>query len=49
MEEVAWLREKGIIDYRRRVMTIRNAERLRRVACECFEAVSQSDVAKARA
>jgi CRP-like cAMP-binding protein len=38
----AALREKGIIDYRRGVLTIRNAARLRRVACECLDAISRS-------
>jgi CRP-like cAMP-binding protein len=36
------LREKGMIDYRRGVLTIRNAARLRRAACECVEAMSRS-------
>jgi CRP-like cAMP-binding protein len=36
------LREKGMIDYRRGVLTIRNAARLRRAACECVEAISRS-------
>jgi CRP-like cAMP-binding protein len=36
------LRDKGIIDYRRGVLTIRNATRLRKVACECLEAISRS-------
>jgi CRP-like cAMP-binding protein len=36
------LRDKGIIDYRRGVLTIRNAARLRRVACECVDAISRS-------
>jgi CRP-like cAMP-binding protein len=36
------LREKGMIDYRRGVLTIRNAARLRRAACECVEAMSHS-------
>jgi CRP-like cAMP-binding protein len=36
------LRDKGMIDYRRGVLTIRNAARLRRVACECLEAISRS-------
>jgi CRP-like cAMP-binding protein len=34
------LRDRGIIDYRRGVLTIRNASRLHRVACECFDVVS---------
>ena len=34
------LREKGIIDYRRGVLTIRNTARLHKVACECFDVVS---------
>ncbi len=34
------LRDKGIIDYRRGVLTIRNPNRLRKVACECVDAVS---------
>jgi len=33
------LREKGMIDYRRGVLTIRNAARLRRAACECVDAM----------
>lgn len=39
-EAAAALRSKGIIDYRRGVLTIRNAKRLEKMACECFEAVS---------
>jgi CRP-like cAMP-binding protein len=35
----AALRRKGIIDYRRGVLTVRNPERLRAVACECFETI----------
>lgn len=42
-ESAAVLRDKGIIDYRRGVITIRNAQRLRKVACECFDAVSRSN------
>ncbi len=38
----AALRRKGIIDYRRGVLTIRNPRRLRKVACECFDAVSRA-------
>jgi CRP-like cAMP-binding protein len=38
----AALREKGIIDYRRGVLTIRNAARLRRVACECLDEMSRA-------
>jgi CRP-like cAMP-binding protein len=40
-EAAATLRARGIIDYRRGVLTIRNSRRLRAIACECFEAVSQ--------
>ena len=36
------LRDKGIIDYRRGVLTIRNTARLHKVACECFDIVSLS-------
>jgi len=36
------LRDKGMIDYRRGVLTIRNAARLRRAACECVDAVSSN-------
>jgi CRP-like cAMP-binding protein len=39
-ESASALRDKGIIDYRRGVLTIRNARRLRKIACECFDAVS---------
>jgi CRP-like cAMP-binding protein len=38
-EAASTLRAKGIIDYRRGVLTIRNARRLHKVACECFDAV----------
>ncbi len=38
----AALRRKGIIDYRRGVLTIRNPKRLRAVACECVEAISRA-------
>ncbi len=36
----ARLRSKGIIEYRRGVLTIRNLKRLHKVACECFDSVS---------
>jgi CRP-like cAMP-binding protein len=36
------LREKGMIDYRRGVLTIRNAARLRRAACECVDEILRS-------
>lgn len=39
-QAAAALRGKRIIDYHRGVMTIRDAKRLRRMACECFDAVS---------
>ena len=39
-EAAATLRRKGIIDYRRGVITIRNTQLLRKTSCECFEAVS---------
>lgn len=42
------LRDKGMIDYRRGVLTIRNAARLRRVACECLEAISRASNGKTR-
>lgn len=41
-ESAGALREKGIIDYRRGVLTIRNAKKLQRVACECVEAIAPS-------
>ncbi len=41
------LREKGIIDYRRGVLTIRNTTRLHKVACECFDVVSLAGPAAA--
>ena len=41
-ESASTLREKGIIDYRRGVLTIRNPKRLRKIACECFDMVSYS-------
>jgi CRP-like cAMP-binding protein len=36
------LRDKGMIDYRRGVLTIRNAGKLRRAACECVDEISRS-------
>jgi CRP-like cAMP-binding protein len=36
----ATLRSKGIIEYRRGVLTIRNPKKLHKVACECFDTVS---------
>jgi CRP-like cAMP-binding protein len=39
-ESAATLRDKGIIDYRRGVMTIKSPARLHKVACECFDVVS---------
>lgn len=41
-ESAATLRENGVIDYRRGVLTIRNPKRLEKFACECFEAISES-------
>jgi CRP-like cAMP-binding protein len=41
-EAAAVLRDQRIIDYRRGVLTIRNPKRLHKIACECFDAVSQS-------
>ena len=41
-ESAAVLRDKGIIDYRRGVLTIRNPKRLRKMACECVDAIAQS-------
>ena len=39
-ESASTLRRKGIIDYRRGVLTIRNARRLHKISCECFDVVS---------
>ena len=39
-EAASTLRDKGIIDYRRGVLTIRDPKRLQKFACECFDAVS---------
>jgi CRP-like cAMP-binding protein len=39
-ESASELRQKGIIDYRRGVLTIRNPKRLHKVACECFDIFS---------
>jgi CRP-like cAMP-binding protein len=41
-QAAATLRDRGVIDYRRGVLTIRNASRLHEFSCECFEAISQS-------
>jgi hypothetical protein len=39
-ESASTLRDKSIIDYRRGVLTIRNAKRLRKISCECVDVVS---------
>src|SRR5262245_34308255 len=39
-QSAATLRRKGIIDYRRGVLTIKNARRLHKMACECFDVIS---------
>jgi len=36
------LRDRGMIDYRRGVLTIRSAARLRRAACECVDEISRA-------
>ena len=41
-EAASTLRDKGIIDYRRGVLTIRSAKRLHKVSCECFDVVSSA-------
>jgi CRP-like cAMP-binding protein len=40
-ESASALRERGIIDYRRGVLTIRSTSRLHKVSCECFDAVAR--------
>jgi CRP-like cAMP-binding protein len=40
-ESAAFLRRKGMIEYHRGVLTIRNPKRLHGIACECFDAVSR--------
>lgn len=39
-EAASALRERGIIDYRRGVLTIRSTSRLQKVSCECYDTVS---------
>jgi CRP-like cAMP-binding protein len=39
-EAAAALRTKRIIEYQRGVLTVRRPEKLQKIACECFEAVS---------
>jgi CRP-like cAMP-binding protein len=41
-EAASTLRDKGVIDYRRGVLTIRDSKRLQKFACECFDAVSRN-------
>jgi CRP-like cAMP-binding protein len=48
-EAASTLREKGIIDYRRGVLTIRDPKRLHKFACECFDAVSHNGNGSAEA
>jgi hypothetical protein len=42
-ESASTLRAKGIIDYRRGVLTIRSPKRLHKIACECFDVVAHTD------
>jgi CRP-like cAMP-binding protein len=42
-EAAAALRAKRIIDYRRGVLTIRNVQRLTKVACECVNATARAE------
>jgi CRP-like cAMP-binding protein len=48
-EAASTLREKGVIDYRRGVLTIRDPKRLHKFACECFDAVSHNGNGSAEA
>ena len=41
-ESFAALRDMGIIEYRRGVLTIKNSRKLWKVACECAEAMSRA-------
>jgi CRP-like cAMP-binding protein len=41
-QSASTLRDKGVIDYRRGVLTIRNARRLEKFACECYGAISHA-------
>ena len=41
-ESLSALRDKGIIDYRRGVLTIKHSGKLGKVACECAEAISRA-------
>jgi CRP-like cAMP-binding protein len=41
-QAAAELRRKGMIEYRRGLITIRNVKRLHQSACECFDAVSSA-------
>jgi CRP-like cAMP-binding protein len=41
-QAAAELRRKGIIEYGRGLITIRNVRRLHRISCECFDAVSSA-------
>jgi len=39
-QAAAVLRNRGVIDYERGLIIIRSPKRLRKAACECFDAVS---------
>ena len=43
------LRREGILEYRRGIIIIKSARRLRKDACECFDAVSTAIKAPKRA
>jgi CRP-like cAMP-binding protein len=41
-EAASTLRDRGAIDYRRGVLTVRNARRLQQLACECVQGLPQT-------
>ncbi len=47
-EAASALRDQGIIDYRRGVLTIRSMKRLKKVACECLDTAELSRAARGR-
>lgn len=47
-EAASTLRDQGIIDYRRGVLTIRSTRRLKKVACECFDMAELSRAGRGR-
>jgi CRP-like cAMP-binding protein len=48
-QSASTLRHRGVIDYRRGVLTIRDSKKLHQYSCECFELISRASSGPAHA